>query len=109
MIKSVILALAIGFILFELIEHVVFPLFWIIMGRKRKSVCGVSGMLGKVGEVKQWKQNEGKVFVNGELWKAVSDVPFIRGDRAVIQNVKGLTLEVAYWKDENGEVSKEGG
>ena len=74
------------------------------MGGKRKSVCGVSGMLGKIGEVKQWEKNEGKVFVNGELWQAVSDVPFLRGDRVVIQNVKGLTLEVNYWKDENGAV-----
>jgi membrane-bound ClpP family serine protease len=49
-------------------------------------------------------KNEGKVFVNGELWQAVSDVPFLRGDRVVIQNVKGLTLEVNYWKDENGAV-----
>ena len=104
MIKTIILTLVIGFILFELIEHVVFPLFWFIKGRKRKSVCGVTGMLGKVGEVKQWEKNEGTVFVNGELWQAVSDVPFLRGDRVVIQNVKGLTLEVNYWKDENGAV-----
>ena len=50
MIKTIILTLVIGVLLFELIEHVVFPLFWFIMGRKRRSVCGVSGMLGKVGE-----------------------------------------------------------
>jgi len=68
MIKTTILTLVIGFLIFELIEHVVFPLFCFIMGRKRKSVCGVSGMSGKVGEVKQWKKNKGKVFVNGELW-----------------------------------------
>jgi membrane-bound serine protease (ClpP class) len=104
MIKTIILTLVIGFLIFELIEHVVFPLFWFVMGRKRKSVCGVSGMLGKVGEVKQWEKNEGKVFVNGELWEAVSDVPLLRGDRVVIQNVKGLTLEVNYCKDENGAV-----
>ena len=84
MIKTIILTLVIGVILFELIEHVVFPLFWSIMGRKKKSVCGVTAMLGKVGEVKQWKKNEGKVFVNGQLWKAVSDVPLLRGDRVVI-------------------------
>ena len=97
MIKTIILTLVIGVVLFELIEHVVFPLFWSIMGRKRKSVCGVSGMLGKVGEVKQWQKNEGKVFVNGELWQAVSDVPLLPGDRVVIQNVVGLTLEVNPW------------
>lgn len=61
-------------------------------------------MLSKVGEVKQWKKNEGKVFVNGELWQAVSEVPLLPGDRVVIQKVEGLTLEVNYWEGENGAV-----
>jgi len=104
MIKTIILTLVIGVVLFELIEHLVLPLFWSIMGRKRDSLCGVTGMLGKVGEVKQWKKNEGKVFVNGELWQAVSEVPLVPGDRVVIQKVEGLTLKVNYWKDENGVV-----
>ena len=99
MIKTIILTLVIGVVLFELIEHVVFPLFWSIMGRKRKSVCGVSGMLGKVGEVKHWKKNEGKVFVNGELWQAVSEVHLLPGDSVVIQKVNGLTLEVNPWRE----------
>ena len=55
-------------------------------------------MLGKVGEVKQWQKNEGKVFVNGELWQAVSEVPLLPGDRVVIQKVEGLTLEVNPWR-----------
>ncbi len=104
MLKTVILTLVIGVFLFELIEHVVFPLFWFIMGRKKKSICGVSGMLGKVGEIKQWKQNEGKVFVNGELWQAVSEIYLLPGDRVVIQKVQGLTLEVKYFEGENGAV-----
>jgi len=99
MIKAIILTLVVGVLLFELIEHVVFPLFWFIKERKRRSVCGVSGMSGKVGEVKQWKKNEGKVFVNGELWKAVSEVPLLPGDRVVIQKVEGLTLEVNPWRE----------
>jgi membrane-bound serine protease (ClpP class) len=98
MIKTIILTLVIGFILFELIEHVVFPLFWFIKDRKKKSVCGATGMLGKVGEVKQWQKTEGKVFVNGELWQAVSDASLLPGDRVVIQNVEGLTLEVKPWR-----------
>jgi len=97
--ETIILTLVIGFVLFELIEHVVFPLFWFIKDRKRKSVCGVPGMLGKVGEVKQWRNNEGRVFVNGELWQAVSTAPLLPGDRVVIQNVKGLTLGVKPWED----------
>jgi membrane-bound ClpP family serine protease len=90
---------SIGFILFEFIEHVVFPLFWFIKDLKRKSVCGVTGMLGKMGEIKQWQKNEGKVFVNGELWQAVSEDHLLPGDRVVIQNVKGLTLGVKPWKE----------
>ena len=66
--KNAIVIIAVGFLLFEFIEHVVFPLIWFIKDRKRKSVCGVTGMLGKVGEIKSWQESEGQIFVNGELW-----------------------------------------
>jgi len=99
MMKTIILTLVIGFVFFELVEHVVFPLFWFIKDRKRKSVCGVTGMLGKMGEIKQWRKTEGQVFVNGELWRALSDVPLLTGDKAVVQNVDGLTLRVKPCKD----------
>jgi len=98
-VKSTIIILAIGFLLFEFIEHVIFPLIWFIKDRKRKSVCGVTAMLGKVGDIKQWQENEGQVFVNGELWKALSDVPLLPGDKVIIQAVDGLTLRVKPCKD----------
>jgi membrane-bound ClpP family serine protease len=94
MIKTILIALIIGFVFFEVVEHVVFPLVWFILGRKRRSISGAEGMLGKVVEVKQWNKTEGQVFVNGELWRAVSDVPLLRGDQAVIYEVEGLTLRV---------------
>jgi len=97
--ETIILTLVIGFVFFELIEHVVFPFFWFVKDRKRKSVCGVQSMLGKVGEIKQWRNNEGRVFVHGELWQAVSDAPLLPGDRVVIHNMKGLILEVKPWKE----------
>jgi membrane-bound ClpP family serine protease len=99
MMKNVIMALVIGFVVFEFVEHVVFPLFSSIKNRKKRSICGVTGMLGKVGEVKQWQKTEGQVFVNGELWIAVSNVPLLTGDKAVIQNVEGLTLRVKPFND----------
>ena len=92
--KNVIMTILIGFIVFEFIEHVIFPLFWFIKNRKKRSVCGVTGMLGKAAEVKQWQASEGRVLINGELWRAVSDVPLLTGDKAVIQSVEGLTLRV---------------
>jgi membrane-bound ClpP family serine protease len=51
-------------------------------------------MLGEVVEVKQWEGTEGQVSIKGELWRAVSEVPLLKGDKAVIQNVEGLTLRV---------------
>ena len=94
MIKTIFLSLFLGFIVFELIEHAVLPLIWFLKERKRRSVCGISGMLDKVGEVKQWKNNEGKIFVHGELWQAIGKASLSPGDKVVIQNVDGLTLRV---------------
>jgi len=101
-VKNAIIILAIGFLLFEFIEHVVIPLIWFIKDRKRRSICGVTGMLGKVGEIKYWKESEGKIFVNGELWRAVSDYPLSAGDRVVIQKVDGLTVNVIPFKERDG-------
>ena len=98
-IKNIIVALIIGLIVFETIEHVVFPLFWFAKNRKKKSLCGAEGLLGRVVEVKQWEKTKGRVFVNGELWSAISDVPLAKGDKAVIEDVKGLILRVKPFDD----------
>lgn len=92
--KNTIIIIIIGILTFEFIEHVVFPLIWYIKDRKKRSVCGPTGMLGKVGEIRYWQESEGQIFVNGELWRAVSRFPMSVGDRAVIQKVNGLTLSV---------------
>jgi len=94
MAKSILIALVIGFLLFEFVEHLLLPLACFILGKKRRSTTGAEGMLGKVVEVRQWNRNEGQVLVNGEFWKAVSEVPLAEGDEAVIYDVKGLILKV---------------
>lgn len=93
-IKNIIIILVIGFILFEFIEHIVIPIIFYFIKRKKKSVSGINGLLGEVVEVRQWKETEGQVLIKGELWRAVSDVPLMKGDKAIIQNVEGLTLKV---------------
>jgi membrane-bound serine protease (ClpP class) len=98
-VKNAMIVLAVGFLLFEFMEHVVLPLIWFTKDRKRRSVCGVTGMIGKVGEIKYWQESEGQIFVNGELWRAISDFPLSAGDRVVIQNVDGLTVSVMPCKD----------
>ena len=94
MAKPILIGLVIGFLLFEFVEHLLFPLACFILGKKRRSTSGAEGMLGKVAEVKRWNRNEGQVLINGELWRAVSDVPLAKGDEAVIYDVKGLILKV---------------
>ena len=94
MTKEIIIALVAGFVLFETIEHVVFPLVWSIIQKRKPSICDVSNMVGKVGEVKRWRDLEGKIFINGETWNARSDMPLSPGDNAVIERVEGFVLTV---------------
>jgi membrane-bound serine protease (ClpP class) len=83
------------YVAFELIEHLVLPLIWLVMGKKKKAVTGPSGLIGETAEVKDWHQFQGKVFVHGELWWAECDVPLKPGDRVVVEGVERLTLKVA--------------
>ena len=53
-----------------------------------------TGMLEKVGEVRYWQESAGQVFVNGELWRAVSEFPLSAGDSVVVQKVDRLTVTV---------------
>jgi len=93
--RNIILMLVMGFILFEVIEHVVVPIVFYFVKRKEKSVTGIDSLPGEVVDVRQWKGKEGQVVIKGELWKAVSEVPFKKGDKAIIQKVEGLTLTVS--------------
>jgi membrane-bound serine protease (ClpP class) len=100
-VKNAIIILVAGICLFEFMEHLVFPAIWFIKDRKKKSICGATGMLGKEGEIRYWQKSEGQIFVHGELWGAVSEFPLSAGDRVVVQNVNRLTLTVIPF-NENG-------
>jgi membrane-bound ClpP family serine protease len=98
-VKSVIVILIIAFLAFEFVEHVVLPLIWFIKGRNKISNYGVTGMIGKAVEIKRWDKTEGQVLINGELWKAVCEVPLSVGGKAIIQDVEGLTLKLKPYED----------
>jgi len=55
---------------------------------------GYSGLIGKTGVVKKDIISEGKVFVHGELWNAVSDEPLKQDTRVRILNINDLVLKV---------------
>jgi membrane-bound serine protease (ClpP class) len=50
--------------------------------------------LGEIGVVREPILQEGKVFVHGELWKAISKNPVEKGAKVRIIRVESLVLEV---------------
>lgn len=102
MILKIFLFIFLAYLLFELIEHVIIPLFWLVQKKKKRPITGDSGLIGEVGEVKEWKDTEGRVFVHGEIWWATSEEPLSPGDKAEVQTVKGLTLKVKPHTKTNG-------
>ena len=91
---KILVAVIAAIIVFEVIEHVVVPLIWTVITRRKRSASGATGLLGEVAVVKRWKEAQGYVFVKGELWQAVSNDPLSVGDRVAVESVKGLTLKV---------------
>jgi membrane-bound serine protease (ClpP class) len=59
-----------------------------------KPRTGATGLLGEIGVVKEPILQEGKVFVHGELWNAISKDPIQKGVKVRVVNVKNLVLEV---------------
>ncbi|MBW1959081.1 MAG: nodulation protein NfeD [Deltaproteobacteria bacterium] len=59
-----------------------------------KPRTGARGLIGEIGVVKEPLMPEGKVFVHGELWRAISKNPIQTGDRVRVVKVVNLVLEV---------------
>jgi membrane-bound serine protease (ClpP class) len=59
-----------------------------------KPKTGATGLLGEIGVVKESLMPEGKVFVHGELWKAISKDPIEKGAKVRVLKVESLVLEV---------------
>jgi membrane protein implicated in regulation of membrane protease activity len=93
--KAILITLLVCLAIYELVEHILLPLFWTIRYRGRKSACGPSGMIGKRCVVKQWTGTRGKVRVGGELWNAIGNSPLMPGDEGFVQGIDNLTLQVA--------------
>ena len=93
--KSGLITIFICIVIYEILEHLILPLFWMIRNRKRKSSCGPSALIGKRCLVKKWDGNSGKVLIGSELWKAIGQFRLIPGDEVVVQDLEGLTVRVS--------------
>ena len=102
MVAEVLIFILGAIVLFELVEHVVFPIAAVVAARKRPAVTGAEGMVGKTAVVKRWSGKEGQVAVDGELWTAIGDEPLLPDEAAIVRGVQGLTLRVSRLDRETG-------
>ena len=65
-----------------------------LKARRNKVVTGEQGLIGEVGVAQTQLSPQGKVFVHGEIWDAVSSLSVVAGERVVVRRVDGLQLEV---------------
>ena len=65
-----------------------------LRARRNKVVTGMQGMVGEIGVAQSPLVPEGKVFVHGEIWNAISSAPVPIGSKVVVHRVNGLQLEV---------------
>jgi membrane-bound serine protease (ClpP class) len=65
-----------------------------VKAQLRKPVTGQQGMIGEYAEAVTDVGEDGKVFLKGEYWKAVSPTPIKKGSRVKVVGIRGLTLEV---------------
>jgi membrane-bound serine protease (ClpP class) len=63
-----------------------------LKARRNKVVTGSQGMVGETGIAQTGLSPQGKVFVHGELWDAVSSADISVGQLVVVRQVDGLIL-----------------
>jgi membrane-bound serine protease (ClpP class) len=72
-----------------------FLLRLVIQSHRQKVTTGEEGLIGKVGTVRtDIGPRGGKVFVYGELWQAISDVPISEGSQVHVRRVENFYLVV---------------
>jgi membrane-bound serine protease (ClpP class) len=65
-----------------------------LKARRNKVVTGEQGLVGEIGVAQTGLSPQGKIFVHGEIWDAVSSMNVAAGERVVVRRVDGLQLEV---------------
>src|SRR6202048_2594485 len=65
-----------------------------LKARRNKIVTGAQGLVGETGVARTTLSPQGKVFVHGELWDAVSSSEISAGQAVVVRRVEGLLLQV---------------
>ena len=61
---------------------------------RRQVATGKEGLVGEEGNAVTDLSPSGKVFVHGEWWDALSEVPVLQGERVVVIKKEGMLLRV---------------
>jgi len=86
------------------VAFVVFVIYAIVKGQKRKLSAGVEEMIGKEAVARTTLNPRGTVLAEGELWTAVAEDSTIEsGEEVIITKTAGLKLWVTkkYKEKEN--------
>jgi membrane-bound serine protease (ClpP class) len=79
---------------FLILTTMAFLVFIVVKLHRKLPVTGIQGMLQEVGTAQTDIHNDGRVFIHGEIWRAVANHPISKGERVRIVSVDGLTLRV---------------
>jgi membrane-bound ClpP family serine protease len=75
---------------------VIFVIYAIVKGQRRKLSAGVEDMIGKEATVQTALNPKGMVLAEGELWTAIAEHSTIEpGEEVIITKVEGLKLWVS--------------
>lgn len=77
------------------VAFIIFVIYAVVKGQRRKLSTGVEEMIGKEAEVRTALNPKGTVLAEGELWTAIAEGSKIEpGEEVIITKVEGLKLWV---------------
>jgi len=86
------------------VAFIIFVIYAIVRGQRRKLSAGVEEMIGKEAVVQTALNPKGTVLAEGELWTAIGEGSKIEpGEEVIITKVEGLKLWVTKKSKEKEE------
>ena len=86
------------------VAFIVFVIYAIVKGQRRKLSAGIEDMIGKEAVVRTALNPKGTVLAEGELWTAIAEGSTIEaGEEVIITKVEGLKLWVTRKSKEKEE------
>lgn len=85
----------IALIVVLLVAFAVVTIIWGVRAHRLKIGAGAEELVGRTAEVRTALRPKGEVFIEGELWTAISEAGNIEhGEQVVVSKVEGLILYV---------------